>query len=602
MGAEMYLSRINIKNFRNFSALDVRLSGSSVVIGENRVGKSNLIYGLRLLLDPSLPDTGRQLVFADFWDGLKKPKKTDFISISVEIKDFEKDMDVLAVLTDFRLKADATTARLTYEFRPKPDLGGEPTSEDDYEFICYGGEDEAKEFGHGLRRRLTLEILPALRDAEGDLGSWRYSPLRPLIDAAMSSVDSKELEKIAAAVEDVTAKITQFKEVKSLQADIAKLFGEISGPRHDIKPRLGLSPTDSTRLHRSIRLLIDEGRRGIADASLGSANLVFLTLKALEIRRQLGLNQRDHTVIAIEEPEAHLHPHLQRLVYRHFFGMVQQGDGKDVPISALLTTHSPQIASVAPLKSLLLLKGTKDGTIGTSTASLSLSPEETDDLARYLDVTRAEMLFARGVVLVEGDAEKYLVPLFSSTLEMPLDQVGVTVCSVAGTNFRPYAALLTHLGIPFSIITDWDPRGEKRPLGANRLGSLIREIVSIGSGKPVAGAVDAILKGSDYAKIVALAEEHGIFTNKHTLEVDLYHAGFGGPIIDALRTEQFGEERSEWIESWVKDPKTFDPDKYLSLIDAVGKGRFAQRIAFRMGSIKPPEYIGRAVKWVYSRV
>ena len=138
-------------------------------------------------------------------------------------------------------------------------------------------------------------------------------------------------------------------------------------------------------------------------------------------------------------------------------------------LSVFLTTHSPHIASVAPLRSLVLLKDTgDDGTVGHSTASIALSDGEADDLTRYLDVTRAEMLFARGVILVEGDAERFLMPTFAKTLGKPLDHLGITVSSVAGTNFVPYAKLLTGLGIPFSIITDWDPREGKEPLGYNR--------------------------------------------------------------------------------------------------------------------------------------
>jgi putative ATP-dependent endonuclease of the OLD family len=132
--------------------------------------------------------------------------------------------------------------------------------------------------------------------------------------------------------------------------------------------------------------------------------------------------------------------------------------GSDEPLSVFLTTHSPHIASVVPLRSILLLKDTEsDGTVGRSTACLSLEDDEVDDLARYLDVTRAEILFARGVILVEGDAERFLVPEFARMVEIPLDKSGISVCSVAGTNFHPYAKLLTGLEIPFAIITDWDP-------------------------------------------------------------------------------------------------------------------------------------------------
>ena len=135
----MHLSRITIVNFRNFSHLDVRLAGNVVVLGENRVGKSNLIYAMRLVLDPSLPDTARQLSISDFWDGLEELTGDDKITVSIEIRDFEDDLDILALLTDFRLDDDPHTVRLTYEFRARPDLASRPTSEDDYEFVCYGG-------------------------------------------------------------------------------------------------------------------------------------------------------------------------------------------------------------------------------------------------------------------------------------------------------------------------------------------------------------------------------------------------------------------------------------------------------------------------------
>src|SRR4029450_8051807 len=102
----MELSRISLSNFRNFSELDVELSGNVVVVGENRVGKSNLLHALRLIFDATLPDSARQLRICDFWDGLDGPSADDSIKVMVEIKEFEDDLDVLALLTDFRLDAD----------------------------------------------------------------------------------------------------------------------------------------------------------------------------------------------------------------------------------------------------------------------------------------------------------------------------------------------------------------------------------------------------------------------------------------------------------------------------------------------------------------
>ena len=515
----MHLSRISVLNFRNFSEFDVKINGNIVVVGENRVGKSNLLHALRLLFDPTLPDSARQLSLSDFWDGLEEPSAEDKIVVSVEIRDFEDDLSVLALVTDFRLDNDPDTVRLTYEFRPRADLEGDPSADADYEFVCYGGESETKRFGHDLRRRLTMDLLPALRDAEGDLATWRRSPIRPLIENAFREIDQSDLEAIGQSIEETTAKIAEFDQVKDLEKDIAGLYAKMSGPRQDIKPSLGFSPTDPKRLYRNIRLLIDDGARGIGDASLGSANLVFLSLKTLEISQLIADNARDHTFLSIEEPEAHLHPHLQRSVYRHLFESV---DDKS-PLSVFLTTHSPHIASVAPLRSLVLLKDSGDaGTVGRSTASIDLTDEEVDDLSRYLDVTRAEILFARGVILVEGDAERFLVPVAAGTLKTPLDHLGITVCSVAGTNFTPYVKVLTGLGIPFAVITDWDPDDEDEALGFNRSLNIVSTIEQIRTGKVPKKLLAELAAMEDGGAFAKRCEEYGVFSNFDTLEVDLF--------------------------------------------------------------------------------
>ncbi len=140
-------------------------------------------------------------------------------------------------------------------------------------------------------------------------------------------------------------------EIKSLAEQIQNSLREKVGEKHAITTNLGFSPADPDRLLRSLRLFIDDGQRGVGDASLGSANLLYLTLLTLELERQVQVGDRSHTFLAIEEPEAHLHPHIQRLVFRDFSiprNVIAAGLPKK-PQTVLLTTHSPHIISVSPL-------------------------------------------------------------------------------------------------------------------------------------------------------------------------------------------------------------------------------------------------------------
>jgi putative ATP-dependent endonuclease of OLD family len=202
-------------------------------------------------------------------------------------------------------------------------------------------------------------------------------------------------------------------------------------------------------------------------------------------------------------------------------------------------------------------------------------------------------------------SEKFLLPTFAETLGHSLDKLGITVCSVAGTDFVPYVKFLTALDIPFSVITDWDPMDKGDPLAINRGIKIALNIEYIRSGARLT-ALQAELKdladNHDEDDIAERFEDFGVFTNSRTLEVDLYGSGFESQILETLQEGTWSKPRKTLVDGWVAAPATLDPDEFLKLVDTVGKGRFAQRLASRCKGVKPPKYIADAIQYVVGRV
>lgn len=604
----MRISRVRIENFRNFNQLDVKVGTHLVIVGENKIGKSNFIYALRLVLDPELPDSARQLMADDFWDGLSRVttgepnpiKRGEVIEVSIDLAEFDDNDDVLSVLAEHIVSPDPLVARLTYQYRPRPDLDGAPSKESDYEFILFGGDRDDNRLGYDTRKRIPLNLLQALRDAEGDLESWRRSPLRPLLDKAAGTVPREQLQEVAGKVTSAANAIGQLKQIKALSTSITGRMRDMVGDQA-LETSFGFSPTDPDRLVRELRLLIDGGQRGVGRASLGSANLLYITLKALEFEDLVSEGRRDHTFLAIEEPEAHLHPHLQRLVYRDFLQprdhRAHRNNRVRLPQTLLLTTHSPYIASVAPLRSLVLLRKAASGdyTEAVSTASLVLSDKDVADLERYLDVTRGEMLFAKGVLLVEGEAEEYVIPVLGKLLGYDFDELGITVCNIRGTNFLPYVKLLgpDGLNVPFAVLTDLDPQADGTRLGDARTVKILKSLMS-----------SAEFARYSRKQLLALAPSRGVFLNQHTFEIDLFKSGRHKSMCSTLSELTDVSTAKARAAAWKAAPSRLDENQFLRDIEHVSKGRFAQRLAVRIGAFSGkqcPSYIKEAMTFVAAR-
>jgi putative ATP-dependent endonuclease of the OLD family len=592
------IRRVQIQNFRNFQNFDVWLGEHAVVVGENKVGKSNFLTALRMILDPGLPDSARLLRPEDFWDGIPRPIPAEVkILVTIDLEGFDENDEQLASLADFLVGAEPMVARLTYEFRRS---SGAATN--DFEFVVYGGDREEARLTYDVRRRIAMEVVPALRDAEGDLASWRRSPLRPLLSKMADEIAPEKKAAIVAEVEAATESLLDIQQVKDVSALVTNTLKTLVGSAQAADIQLGLAPTEADRLFRSLRVLIDGGLRGIGDASLGVANTLYLTLKLLETQQLARDGHRDHTFLAIEEPEAHLHPHVQRSVFSSILGKRRHLPAKNIEQNqsrtVLLTTHSPHIASVAPLRSLVLLRATPQGTVGMSAARLTLEAADEQDLERYLDVTRAEMLFARGVLLVEGDAEVFLIPKLAEFVGIDLDVLGITICSVAGTNFSPHVKLLRALQIPFAVVTDFDPKEDDDNLGEQRIVALMSHIMPEEEYEP-----------ATFEDVLTAAPPYGVFLGDCTFEVDLLRTGRAVSMSTALKQLAIGPTAQKRAAGWIaaKRVEAGDEERFLKDITAIGKGRYAQRLAAIIrrrldGRPQGPSYVLDALSFLSARV
>ncbi|WP_207224258.1 ATP-dependent nuclease [Streptomyces albidoflavus] len=577
-GGEMKVTRIQVKNFRNLADIDLPLGSSNVIVGENRAGKSNFVHALRLLFDPTLPNSDRHLRREDFWDGLSNgrddwdPKKEGHeVTISVEIRDFADDDRVSAVLADAIVCRDPLTARLTYKYGPRA-IPGQEDEDPTYSWAIYRGTNEDNLMPAELRGYLHLTFLHALRDVESDVANWRRSPLRQLLESAAEAATSEQLVQIAQSVEEANGQVGKLPSVRGLGENITELMREMVGSSHALEAELGVASTDPQRLIRTLRIFVDgDSRRPLSSASVGTLNVLYFALTELGLQQRL-LKEIAHFILAIEEPEAHLHPHLQRLIFKRLLASA------DDTQSVFVTTQSPHIASAVGPRNLILLRNEGGTTKALSAAKADLSEQEWEDIGRYLDVTRAEIVFARKVLLVEGYAEQAVIPRLSEARGIELDKHGITVCAIHGTHFMAYLKFCRALGIPCAVVTDGDVQKDKKgnPRQAGRLRAQ-RFMTALGEhGDPT---------------------DAGIFVGETTFEYDLLRATPRNLVsgVAALKEAAVNPRTLRDLAAWGSAEPSYDA--YMAMIRRVGgKGRYANSLLSR--DLDLPDYVRSAIDYL----
>ena len=471
----MYLSKITIENFRCFGegANRFELSlrpGLTTLVGENDTGKSAIIDALRFVLGTTDQEWYR-LEETDFHAGAN-PKEIRIVCKfeSLEPKDQRSFIEYLTY------DAEGDGQPVLYLTWTAKDTG-ETTRGRPYRRVeMHSGKNgDGPTIDPKVRELLSATYLRPLRDAEKALSAGRGSRLSQVLhhseqvrnvgvkydpEAEELDIHSLNVLGIGDLANDLLQKqqgILDARDKIDTHLDGLSLTG--SGIRSSVKVS-GATTSEEIRLRLLLEKL-DLSISGDGKLGLGSNNLLFMACELLLLAQE----DEGNKMLLIEEPEAHLHPQRQLRVIKT---LQQQAAEKGIQI--IVTTHSPNLASAVDLENIVLIHGNRAFSMAKQETKLVESDYRF--LQRFLDVTKANLFFARGVMIVEGDAENILIPTLAKLMGRDFTKNGVSIVNVGGVGLRRYARIFQRMNvekdgqlrIPVACLTDLDVMPDCAPI------------------------------------------------------------------------------------------------------------------------------------------
>lgn len=601
----MFLSELKLWNFRKYGAgtddLDnaapgvivVLNPGLNVLIGENDSGKTAVVDAIRHLLGTQSREWYR-LESSDFHGtGETRSKRLKIEAVFrgftnkeaapfLEWMGFEDRGGKQEYVLTIRLTAEQKESRIVVYIRSGPDSVGTRM------------DGEALDI-------LRVTYLKPLRDAESELTPGRRSRLAQILAAHKLFQDTPsgtpaQKHKLEEIIGEANAAIRQYFSPTDEDAQGHELMRAINGflaeffPDGDIPvANINISGGDLGEILRRLALVLEENPAG-----LGSLNLLYIAAELLLLQSSDSQGLR---LGIVEELEAHLHPQAQlRLIAFLERHVADSGRGQFI-----LTTHSTTLGASINLKNLLICRG--HSVFPMAPDFTELEPRNYDFLHRFLDATKANLFFARGVILVEGDAENLLLPTIAEIIDRPLHRYGVSIVNVGSTAFLHYAKIFTRkdaqdMGIPVAVVTDMDVKPEEwKGIGVN---SSTAEEVSEACAKRQQWATEAFDAGQTKAFLPL----------KWTLEYDIaLDPAFAKPFYESVlwakkidnsktgtpKVGKYGEVKAkakqdfeQWEADWADDERirekiAFEIYKTTMLDKDISKAVTAQVVARKLG-------------------
>lgn len=442
----MYLSKVILKNFRKFKYLEVPFKdGLNVLIGENDSGKTTIIDAIRIAL-------GTQ--------------SNEYYKL--EERDFNDRNEELIIECDFKFrereenKASHFVEWITFDENQNPVLKIKIKAVIEKNRIkrkILAGE-EGVESNFDLLDDLRVTYLKPLRDADNELIAKRNSRLSQILRNHSLFLDKEKNHPFIEKVKKFNDSVNEYfeKEGKNIIEIINKHLDDFLGKERkgDYNTSINITENDLISILNSLNLKVSENKVG-----LGTLNQLYMALELLLFSSEIENNILN--LCLIEEIEAHLHPQAQLRTIKH----LQDEINEDKQL--ILTTHSVTLASSIKLENLVLCKNDKVYPLGSEYTKLS--KEDYKFLEIFLDLTKSNLFFAKGVIFVEGDAENILVPTIAEIIGKPLYKYGVSVVNLGSLAFPRYSKIFLRkdeseiLDIPVAIITDLDVKEKSKTQG-----------------------------------------------------------------------------------------------------------------------------------------
>ena len=505
----MYVSKIEIVNFRNFKETEIEFSPHmNVIIGHNNSGKTNLIKALQLIFNRR--NNRSRLSVDDFYKECSDFSKPPEITLTVTIKENEDQPDDKNVIYDWLIKLGSPyKAKLTFKyFLPQGDdydayvkdivdckEGEKYNPEKCWKLVSkyyiskyvsriYGGEPDKKEKADAdMLDKFDLQFLDAIRDAERQMFYGSNTLLKDVLSYFID-YDVTNGQKMAELDGSKQAKIKQREQKFSDNAqDLLKLltdriskkdileYADETGATKGGRPDFDTNVSESDLLF-ALRLIVGKSdyKIPIVNNGLGYNNLLFIALilakMQMECSSHVGDNAKVYPMLAIEEPEAHLHPALQ---YKFLKFLDKNLKEKKQVRQIFITTHSTHITSAVNLDNIICLYEDFRGCNKVGYPGKAFNEAENKSknyVQRFLDATKSNMLFADRVIFVEGLTEQLLIPCFAAYLGKEEDLLNkhIGIVSVDSRTFKHFLKLFQYndsnkstINKKVACITDADP-------------------------------------------------------------------------------------------------------------------------------------------------